>query len=485
MFGSRASGHDVNGGEVAPHPRCCPERSTQALMQVIKLSIASILVGLLFLATFATCNNWQWGLFKRASEIVVNGSRTGADVSLYQSERLLQWDGLGYAANEAVDVAMIEGRLWHLPFGVVVPRALAGASLGLGALTLGAVLIAAVAIGTVCKVVWSHGRWSGDAQGTDGAREWRQIVRASLRRGVCMGLVVAVPLGVVCWYITYDRVQSSRFVGDGFAPGMIDVAIGVLAAGVVGFMSLSGHTARNLANSTAGAMSSRCGACGYSLNGLTGTLCPECGSEFARARAQPRRGFTIRWSFAIGLVVFAFAAWMVAWSPAWLLKRVHRVPSLGYAVGYAWNWASVRGEFANWYRIALLNLDDAWRIESDGIVTWARARRLSPEPVLPRPELQSMPIELVWASYDLRTGDLFSSGVLRQRGWESPAPLSNAWALVGGTRWHTNWQAGPGGLISVKVQGDLDHFTAMLYANAPKGVRDDLESALQDTHGGE
>ncbi|MFN7021197.1 MAG: hypothetical protein ACK4WH_07715 [Phycisphaerales bacterium] len=249
----------------------------QRLIRVLALGL---LCGFSALVGYASAHHQQWLLLRACREYLVELRSTKA-VTKYFCDRCV------YLAPQAAclspeAVTGTDARLIRLAPGVVCDLRMI--------VNLGGACRSAATLGLVMLALAGGLRWGATAAGrlgfVGGEAEASISPRAAARRGLRQAIAVAAMgavAGALAWYINYERFPSvtTRPMSDAFIPDWLGVATTSLltfAAALVGggvrrvIRTVASHPSRSSDHR------GLCLNCRYPLEGISGSVCPECGT---------------------------------------------------------------------------------------------------------------------------------------------------------------------------------------------------------------
>lgn len=246
----------------------------------------AFLAGIAALFAHASLNDWQWRLFQQSREYLLN-ARSPTPLSQYFCDRCADFiSSVVTMSDDMVDD--IDSRIAHLGWiafdidNALTPdgafRCLATVLLGAGAilLGLGAGRTLALRLGFVRGV----------------SPIARQSARAGLRlaAAACSVLLIGAISGSFAWYILFERISTAaiRPIHATFIPtwsgvALIHATMFALATTAGAVLSVRCHVANEPIDHPD--RHQVCLNCRYPLAGLSGRVCPECGTS---AAARPR-----------------------------------------------------------------------------------------------------------------------------------------------------------------------------------------------------
>jgi len=162
-----------------------------------------------------------------------------------------------------------------------------------------------------------------------GERFW--AVCGAMRAAWLWSMATAVLAAALTWYIGFARDEQPAPLEEGLWPRAVQLACLVAAWMVMSLAACVVLLPRSLARVVGAAIADRvlCARCGYSLVGLDGKTCPECGASGAAAQwdQNSRRVFTRRVArraiigFTAAAVLLGCAATFSSQARDWLLLR--------------------------------------------------------------------------------------------------------------------------------------------------------------------
>jgi predicted RNA-binding Zn-ribbon protein involved in translation (DUF1610 family) len=263
-------------------------------------SIAAIGV----LVVWGCLGSWQLTWWLTTTRARVAGTSSVPELSMYAADRSATWAVGNMSTPPGTFPEILLASDAVLP-DVAVHPAISHAG-GWALLTV--TLLATAFAGVVC------GQWIAAriARRTYVTSLWRTPAVASAMslarwRAVRLGVLCVLPCSAVAWYATFDRSAERTGPDELMTIGLDGIA--ALLAGVLGISSIIGYGAwwaalRNRATQTERQKARACSQCGYAVEGLRDTVCPECGTAIVSDEVsdKPRRGRLLKCVAACVLV---------------------------------------------------------------------------------------------------------------------------------------------------------------------------------------